>query len=424
MGTRTDHDDGIFRAFGHRDFAVLWCGALVSNVGTWLQALAIPFVLFQITGSAFWVGLAAVAQFVPYFLFSPLGGWLADHVTRRTVLLSTQVGMAAAAILLWATWVAGSHQPLMLLIFLAVGGTLSGINLPSWQAFTSDLVPREDLHSAITLNSVMFNAARAIGPGLAGLILALLGPSWAFGLNALSFLFVIVALVAVRTRGRPDGHVASRGVLREFAEAVEYVGTQVNLMVVILVTLIVALFANPVFAFTVVFAADVYYVGPLPLGILNAMLGVGAIIAAPFVAGWPRRLPLSTIVLAGLVVLGAGLLTLGLAASYIVGLVALTCIGGCFLAVTSGVNTSLQLQVASPFRGRVMAFRMMVFTLATAVGSFIQGVCAERFGAQVTMATAGLAILIATAMLMWAPGRLRLATLDPIGQSSVEVVTG
>lgn len=403
---------GSLRAFAHRDFAVLWSGAFVSNVGTWLQALVIPFVLFQITGSALWVGLAALAQFLPYFAFSPLGGWLADHVARRTVLRWTQALFAAAAAALWLIWLAGVRDPLTLLAFLAVGGALNGINLPSWQAFTSDLVPREDLHSAITLNSVQFNAARAIGPGLAGLVLAVLGATWAFGLNAVSFATVIVALLAVRTRGEPGRQKDRAGIVREFAAAARYTRAQPNLVVVIIVTMLVALLGNPVFAFTVVFAGEVYAVGPLALGMLNVAFGIGAILAVPLVTGWPRQVSLSRTVVGGLVTMGAMLVVFGAVPVYAVGVVSLVFVGGAFLAIISGVNTSLQLRVDPRYRGRVMALRMMVFTLGTAVGSFLQGVAAELFGAQLTMIGVGMILLAATALLALASGPRRLSALD------------
>lgn len=411
---------GTFRAFHHRDFRILWSGAFVSNIGTWLQGLAIPFVLFQITGSALWVGIAALAQFVPYFALSPLGGWLADHTSRRNTLRFTQSASAVAAVALWLMWIGGVRQPLVLISFLVIGGALNGINLPNWQAFASDLVPRQDLHSAITLNSVQFNAARAIGPGLAGLTLATLGASWAFALNAASFAFVILALFLVRTKGAPLGKQESRGIVREFLLAARYTITQPNLVVVIVVTTLVAVLGNPVFSFTVVFAGDVYGVGPFPLGMMNVAMGVGAIIAVPIVSGWPVAISLSRSVFWGLCLMSSMLVLFGAWPSYVVGIFSLTLIGGAFLAIISSVNTSLQLRVATQYRGRVMALRMMAFTLGTGIGSFLQGALADIIGPRAVMVTVGLILALATATLSMVHGRYGMRTLDaPTGEGSL-----
>jgi predicted MFS family arabinose efflux permease len=294
------------------------------------------------------------------------------------------------------------------------------MNMPSWQAFVSDLVPREDLQSAVTLNSLQFNAARAIGPGLAGLLLALLGPGWAFGLNALSYLFVIGALLAVRARSTRVPEPTSQGVLRQFVEAVGYAWTQPGLVVVMIVSVLVGVLGNPVFSFTVVFAAAVYYVGPVGLGLLNVAFGIGAVAAAPVVSGWRRELPLSALVRWGLVGYGLTMIVFGATTVFVIGALALVAIGACFLAVISGVNTSLQLYVDEQYRGRVMALRLMVFTLSFPIGGLVQGALADRIGPQQTVVGAGVAMLVAALVLGGLRGRLRLGQLDgpALGSSS------
>ena len=168
-----------FRAFRHSNYRLFWFGALASNTGTWLSNLTVPYVLYSLTGSALWVALAAVAQFVPGVVLGPLGGSLADRYDRRKVIIYTQSGLAVVALLMWANWASGLQDPILLLWLIAWVGVLNGLNIPAWQSFVSDLVPREDLLSAVTLNSLQFNAARSLGPALAGVLLAGLGPSWA-----------------------------------------------------------------------------------------------------------------------------------------------------------------------------------------------------------------------------------------------------
>ena len=221
-GPAASHPVGFrqgMRAMRHRDFRIFFIGAIISNSGSWLQNLAVPFVLFELTGKAIWVGLAGFAQFIPSFVLGPLGGALADGNDRRKVLLATQTAMAAAAFLLWGVWVLDWREPALILVIVALTGVFAGLNIPSWQAFVPALVPREDLASAITLNSTQFNAARAIGPALAGVLLAVAGPAWAFFLNGLSFIAVLVALAMVRPvpNERVPGH-AKKGVAAGFGE--------------------------------------------------------------------------------------------------------------------------------------------------------------------------------------------------------------
>ncbi|MGK5171592.1 MFS transporter [Geodermatophilus sp. CPCC 205761] len=399
------------RAFRHRDYAIFWCGALVSNTGSWLSNLTVPYVLYQLTGSAFWVGLATAAQFAPSLLLGPLGGALADRHDRRRVLLVTQSCMALAALLLWGAWAGGLRDPVLVLALVAVAGSLAGVNMPSWQSFVNDLVPREDLVSAITLNSLQFNAARSLGPGIAGVLLAAFGPAWAFLLNGLSFLFVLGALALVRPI-RPRGPRPPREkVLRSFGAAVRYTRGQPGILVGFVVVVVVALLGNPVFQFTVVFAEDELHVGPVGLGLLNVAFGVGAVLAAPLVSGGRSRTSAGT-VRWGLLAYGVAVTGFGLAPTFPVALAALVVVGGAFLAIISAVNTSVQMIVADAVRGRVLALRIMVFTGATPLGALLQGWVADVAGPRPTVVAAGVLLVVAFAVLARLRGRLRLARLD------------
>ena len=189
-------------ALRHRDFALFWGSSLVSNSGTWLQNVAVPFVLFRLTHSAAWVGFGTFAQFAPGVLLAPVAGSLADRFPRRSVLLVNQTLLGLVALALWVEWVAGWTSPWTITATVAVSGTIASIGIASWQAFVSELVPREDLLNAVVLNSTQFNAARAIGPAIGGVVLGSLGAGWAFLLNGLSY-GVVVAANSAKTLGRP-----------------------------------------------------------------------------------------------------------------------------------------------------------------------------------------------------------------------------
>ena len=386
------------RAFRHRDFTVFWLGALASNTGSWVQNLAVPYVLYQVTESAFWVGLATFTQFLPVMLLGPLAGSVADRFDRRRVLLVTQTLMALGALTLWAAWSAGVRSPLAILAIVAVSGIFAGINIPSWQSFVNDLVPRQDLLSAVTLNSLQFNAARALGPGIAGVLLASLGPSWAFFLNGASFVFVLGALLLVRNRQVARSTALSGGFLRQFRRAMAYTRRQPGILVGIVVAVLVGGLGNPVFQFTVVFAAEVYEVGPIGLSLLNVSLGLGAVLAAPLVSGW--NLSRADLVRYGLLAYGLAIVAFAAAPVYLVGLLALVVVGGGFLVVISATNTSVQVIVADHMRGRVMALRIMAFTGAYPVGALVQGSLSDVIGPRTTVAGAG-GVLVAAGAWLW-----------------------
>jgi MFS family permease len=398
------------RAFHHRDFAIFWSGALASNTGSWVQNLAVPYVLYQLTESAFWVGLATFTQFIPAMLLGPIAGSIADRYDRRKVLFVTQSLLALAAIALWAAWVGGVREAWAILALVTLSGVFAGINIPSWQSFVNDLVPREDLLSAVTLNSLQFNAARALGPGIAGILLATLGPGWAFFLNAVSFLFVLLALLLIRTRQVPRTAPLTGGFLRQFRRAMRYTRQQPGILIGMVVAVLVAALGNPVFQFTVVFAAEVFFVGPLGLSLLNVALGVGAVLAAPIVSGWDATFSRSTLTRWALLVYGVAILVFAVAPGYVVGLLALVVVGGGFLVVISATNTSVQVIVADHMRGRVMALRIMAFTGAYPIGALIQGVVSDRIGPRPTVAGAGV-LLVAAALWLWSRPAL-LARLD------------
>ena len=409
------------RALRHRNFAIFFAGALASNSGSWVQNATVPYVLFQMTRSATWVGLATFAQFLPSVLFGPLGGSLADRFDRRRVVVVTQVLLAGAAVAMWASWVAGIRSPVLLLVLVATSGMLGGLNIPSWQAFVPRLVPREDLLSAITLNSLQFNAARALGSAVAGLVLTAFGVAAAFAANAASFAFVLGALALVRLAPETPAGAPERGVARQFAAAVRYVRTQPGIIAGMVTAVLVAALGNPIVQFAAVFADDVFGVGTLAYGLLAASLGVGALVAAPLVSGWDATVPRSRVVLVGLPFYGVACVAFGLAPSFPLAVVAMACAGGGFLAVISATNTAVQVIVADHMRGRVMAARVMSFTVSYAFGGLLQGAIAQRVGPRPTVAVAG-ALLVVGALVLRARSDLLLRLDDPPDTAPPQVV--
>lgn len=396
---------GALGAFRHPGYRLFWSGALISSTGTWLGNLTVPYVLYQQTGSAIWVGWAAVAQFAPAFLLGPLGGTLADSHDRRRLLLATQGGLGIVAVLMWLQWAAGLHEPLLLIGLLVLFGILNGLNNPAWQSLVNDLVPREDLRSAVTFNSLQFNVARALGPAIAGVLIATLGATWAFFFNALSFLIVVIVLIWVRTHPSHRVEPVAAGFIEQWREALAELRTNRALVLAIALCCVVGLFGNPIFTLTVVFAEDVYDTGPIGLGLLTAALGVGAVLFA--LGGLLSRAAVRGGDRVGIAILalGAALLLLAAMPTLVWGIVAALAVGAAFLASFAGLNTGIQLLAPDALRGRILAARHMVFSAAIALGVLLGGVCTDAWGVQAAMAVFGAILVVTVVLVVVLPGR-------------------
>jgi len=392
-------------AFRSRDFTLFWTGALVSNIGTWMQNVTVPYVLYyRLThGSAAWVGLAAFAQLFPSMLMGPVAGALAERLERRRVLIVSNAVQGLLALALWGVWIAGVRSPTVMVVLVACGGLAFGAVMPSWQAFLTELVPREDLLNAVTLNSAQFNGARALGPAVAGLVLGRFGPSWAFLFNALSFLAVIAVLGLIRSTAVVR-HRARRHVLREFADGVSYARRHGGILLAIGIVVAVFFLGNPVFQLAPVFAKRVYRVGPGLYGWLTAAYGIGAVIGAGVLGVLGRRWPRSRLVVGAVLLYAAGLVGFGLSHRYVVGWLFLAVTGVAFLCAVATTNTSVQLLVADEMRGRVLALYMMALTGAYPLGALLQGWAADRVGAPATVIAAGSVLGVVGLVLLLRPG--------------------
>lgn len=394
----TRANDGAFEAFRSRPYRLFWSSAVVSNTGTWLNNLTVPYVLYQITGDAIWVGIASLAQWGPQVVLGPWAGALADRYERKRVLLVGQTFMALAAAALAVCWGLGLREPALVVGVVSVLGLFSALTGPAWQAFINDLVPPESLRSAVSLNGVQYNLARLFGPALGGVLLAVSTPTVIFALNAASFAFVLVALVAIRP---VVAHVpAPRGgsALAGFGEALRYVRTQPGIAISIALACVLGLFGNPIFTLVVVLAEDVYEASPLTLGILTALIGLGGILATPFIAGGRRSL--STIVRFGLALYAAALILLGSVPHVAAGVAGMFAVGIAYMAVNSSLNTAIQSIVADRIRGRVFAVRLMVFLgsipLGTMLLSWVSDVATVRVACAAAGACLGVSLLVAS----------------------------
>lgn len=380
-------------AFRYRNFALFWTGALISSTGGWVQNVTIPFVVYQLTDSEAWVGFAGFCLLINAAILGPVGGTLADRFDRRKVLIVTQSAQAAVALALWATWSAGVRSPGLIVALSALSGAFAGLMIGSWQAFVSELVPREALLNAVTLNSAQFNAARAFGPAIGGIVLATLGPGWGFFINAMSFLAVIAALLAMRLDRVIEKATGRMQVLGDLKETFAYVRRAPGIRTCIFVVAGLSLADSPLFQFVVVFADEVFRVDTWVFGVLSAALGIGAILATPFVAGWGGSIARSRLVAGAMLLNGLSLVLFALSPNAWVGFFFLMGAGGGYLAIASSLNTTIQLQVDERMRGKVLAFYLLGVTLVAPIGALVQGFLVDAIGPRAAFTAAGGAFL-------------------------------
>ena len=403
---------GSLVAFESRNFTLFWVGALISNTGSWVQNVTVQFVIYQITGSSAWLGLAAFMQFIPFVVTGPIGGALADRYDRRAILIASALAQAVSAIGLWAVWNAGVRNALVIIAIVFVNGLIAGINIPSWQAFVSELVPRTHLLNAVTLNSAQFNAARFFGPLVGGMVLALLGASWAFFLNALSFAAVIGALLLIRVPRLVKATGSDRtGVIQGFVESLRYSRRRPGIAVCLVVVLALGGLGSPMNQLLAVFADDVYGVGDFAYGVLGAAGGLGAIFGTPLIVGPGARLRRSRLVAISMLVYGIAVVAFGLAPVYPLGVAMLLITGAGYLAIASTLNTTVQLQVDEIMRGKVIALYVMCLTIALPLGGLAQGLLAQFIGPQAAVALFGAGFLGVWAWLRFGGGD-HLAEMD------------
>jgi MFS family permease len=387
----------VTEALRHRNFALFWWGALVSSTGGWVQNVTIPFVIFRLTDSEAWVGFAGFGLLIPAAILGPVGGTLADRFDRRRILIAMQSAQAVVALALWALWSAGLRSPGAIVGLAALSAAFAGLMIGSWQAFVSELVPRSSLLNAVTLNSAQFNAARAFGPAIGGLVLAFLGPSWGFFLNGISFLAVIGALLLIRLKRKVDKVGGKLRVLGDLKETVRYVRRAPGIRVCLVVVAGLSFADSPLFQFIVVFADEVFHVDTWVFGVLSAALGIGAILATPFVAGRGAGLPRQKVVAAAMALNGLSIVLFALSPNAWFGFVFLLGAGAGYLAIAASLNTTIQLQVEETLRGKVLAFYILGVTLVAPLAALLQGVLVDLLGPRVAFTFAGavfLAVLV------------------------------
>jgi len=387
----------LLRALGQRNFRLYFIGQSASFVGTWMQQIALAWLIYKLTGSPFMLGLATFAGNIPILFLAPFGGVWSDRLNRRRAMMLTQaLSLIQAAVLAGLTF-AGSIEVWHLLAAATFLGFVNAFDTPLRQAFLLEMVgSRENLPNAIALNSLMMNGSRLVGPALAGVVLAAAGEAWCFLLNAASYLAMLGALAAMQLATPPPPR-SSQNWLDGLREAVHFAWNFAPSRYLIGLVALVSFVATPYAALMPVFARDLLGGDASTLGWLVGASGAGAMAGVLYLAGRRGTAGLEQhIALAGFSA-GIGLILFSQSATLWLSLALLPLVGFGIITIAASVNTILQLVAPDAMRGRLVSLHIAAFLGVMPVGSLVFGLLAERFGVAATVAAGGLLCLAGTA---------------------------
>jgi MFS family permease len=383
----------VFRSLGYRNYRLFFFGQSLSLIGTWMQRIALPWLVYQQTGSAFLLGLVGFAGQIPTLLLGPFAGVLTDRWNRYTILIATQILAMMQAFVLVVLYFTGAIQVWHIILLGFLLGSINAFDMPARQAFVVEMVTKkDDLGNAIALNSSMVNSARLIGPSIAGILIAATGEGVCFLVNGLSYIFVIVSLLMMKLTKKETKQKEKR-VLHELKEGLSYVFGFAPLRSIILLLGLVSLMGMSHVVLMPVFAKTILHGGPHTFGFLMGASGIGALAGALTLASRKGVLGLEKIIPLAACFFGAGLIALSLSRIILLSMALMLITGFGMIMLMASSNTVLQTIVDDDKRGRMMSFYMIAFLGTAPFGSLMAGGLASRIGAPLTLMLGGMAVL-------------------------------
>ena len=403
----------LTRALRHRNYRLFFSGQSVSLVGTWITRIATSWLVYRLTGSALLLGVVGFCGQIPTLLLAPFTGVFVDRWDRHRILVWTQVLSALQSAALAALTLGGVITVTHILLLQVAQGIINAFDTPARQAFVVHMVEdRADLPNAIALNSSMVNGSRILGPSIGGVLIAAVGEGWCFGLDAISYIAVIISLLAMRVTREPR-RATDTHVLEELRVGYRYVAGFPPVRTALLLLALVSTMGMPYTVLMPVVATRTLHGGPHVLGFLMTASGVGALCGALYLAQRTSVLGLGRVMARATMTFGVGLAAFALSRALWLSLLLLPVVGAGMMVEMASTNTILQTIVAEELRGRVMAFYTMAFLGTAPIGSLLAGVVSEHIGATNTILLGGLACVAAGVWFAFALPGLR-ALVRPI----------
>jgi predicted MFS family arabinose efflux permease len=381
----------VFKAFSYRDFRLMWFGACISSVGTWMQIVAQSWLIYRLSHSPFLLALDQFLGGIPIFLFSLIGGVVADRVERRRILLGSQYVQLASSGLLAILVATGAVHIWHILCLSFVSGLAQAFGGPAYQALIPTLVDREDMPNAIALNSIQFNMAVTIGPALAGQALARIGETWCFGLNAASFIAPIIALLLISNRFVPKA--SKESVFTSLKLGIKFVRQQEAMTALIVLAFCMTALSMPLRTYIPVFVSDIFHAGPRIYGDLLSLMGVGSICGSLAIASLGNASGKGRRALIMLLCLGATISGFALSKSLPISCAVLVLFGFSLMAVFASVSSLVQLITTDEMRGRVMSVYNCAFRGGMPLGNLLSGWMVPIFTAPFVLAGSGILLI-------------------------------
>lgn len=381
-----------FPAFTSRNYQFYFVGQLISLIGTWLQIVAEGWLVLQLTNSAFWVGFITAMSTLPSLFFALFGGLIVDRFPKKNIFYLTQTVSLIIAFILGILTVLKLINVWEIALMAFLLGLVNALDMPARQAYVVDLVDKKSLSSAIALNSGIFNAARVIGPSVAGILIGVVGTGGAYLINSLSFLAVIIALFFINTKDhikKQESHP-----IQALKEGIFYSVSHPTIRTLLIFTGIISIFGWSYTTLMPVIAKNTFHLGATGLGYLYASGGLGALAATVLVSTSSQKIRPGTLIIGGNTLFAISLLLFSFTTQPLFAMILLFLIGFGLLCTFPTVNSTIQHMVSDHLRGRVMSIYTLMFLGLTPVGNFEVGFIAEKFGTETALRIGAVIVLI------------------------------
>jgi MFS family permease len=384
----------IYRSLKYRNYRLFFSGQSISLIGTWMQRIAMPWLVYSLTDSVFLLGLVSFAGQIPTFLLSPFAGVFVDRWNRYYILITTQILAMLQAVVLTFLFFNKTIEVWHIVVLSVFLGIVNSFDTPARQSLVVDMIEKkEDLGNAIALNSSMVNGARLFGPAIAGILISFTGEGMCFLVNGVSYIFVIVFLLMMKISPRCV-KIQSTHVMHQLKEGFRYTFGFAPIRSIILLLALVSLMGMPYTVLMPYFAKSVLHGGPHTFGFLMGSSGVGALAGAIYMASRKSVLGLGKIIPVFSALFGVGIISFALSHNFLLSMALLLVTGLGMIMQMTASNTIIQTIVEDDKRGRVMSFYAMAFIGTAPFGSLLAGALASEIGAPYTLVLGGIACIL------------------------------